>query len=112
MTLNHSLLCSNRLQLGLSAISAIILTRSLRPLSAARRISSPISRFMSNTGALKQTNGQHQFGWAISDKIQPEVVPGKIDVWSAFSPLAGHVPKDALNLGQGELPAILTLLSL
>lgn len=67
---------------------------------------------MSNTGALKQTNGQHQFGWAISDKIQPEVVPGKIDVWSAFSPLAGHVPKDALNLGQGELPAILTLLSL
>lgn len=46
---------------------------------------------------------EHQFGWEISDKIVPETTPGKIDVWSVFSPLAGHVPKDALNLGQGEL---------
>ncbi|BGP53478.1 arylformamidase [Rhodotorula sphaerocarpa] len=48
------------------------------------------------------TNGEkeeHQFGWAISDKIVPEV--NKQDVWSVFSPLAGHVPKDSLNLGQG-----------
>ncbi|BGP37437.1 arylformamidase [Rhodotorula kratochvilovae] len=39
------------------------------------------------------------FGWDISDKIAGEVT--KTDVWSVFSPLAGHVPKDSLNLGQG-----------
>ncbi|POY76012.1 hypothetical protein BMF94_0735 [Rhodotorula taiwanensis] len=52
--------------------------------------------------AAKQANGdseKHQFGWAISDKIAPEV--NKQDVWSVFSPLAGHVPQDSLNLGQG-----------
>ncbi|GJN88082.1 hypothetical protein Rhopal_001038-T1 [Rhodotorula paludigena] len=40
-----------------------------------------------------------QFGFDISDKIAGEVT--KQDVWSVFSPLAGHVPQDSLNLGQG-----------
>lgn len=76
--------------------------------------------------AAKQANGdseKHQFGWAISDKIAPEVnkqesvglvwrsleasvrreltpVVLVCSVWSVFSPLAGHVPQDSLNLGQ------------
>ncbi|KWU44639.1 PLP-dependent transferase [Rhodotorula sp. JG-1b] len=58
----------------------------------------------SATNGVPASNGvqkkeEHQFGWAISDKIVPEV--NKQDVWSVFSPLAGHVPKDSLNLGQG-----------
>lgn len=28
------------------------------------------------------------------------------DVWSVFSPLAGLVPADSLNLGQGDVPAL------
>ncbi|BGP18974.1 hypothetical protein JCM10213_002606 [Rhodosporidiobolus nylandii] len=42
----------------------------------------------------------HKFGWAVSDKVVPELSKSS-DVWSVFSPLAGHVPADALNLGQG-----------
>ncbi|GAA5868260.1 hypothetical protein JCM8547_002297 [Rhodosporidiobolus lusitaniae] len=41
-----------------------------------------------------------RFGWPISERIVPEVSKSS-DVWSVFSPLAGHVPHDALNLGQG-----------
>jgi hypothetical protein len=33
----------------------------------------------------------------------PDEFPTKTDVWSVFSPLAGHVPSDSLNLGQGTL---------
>ncbi|GAA5961607.1 hypothetical protein JCM3765_002646 [Sporobolomyces pararoseus] len=36
----------------------------------------------------------------VSDRVAPELAKSS-DVWSVFSPLAGHVPKDALNLGQG-----------
>jgi len=35
----------------------------------------------------------------VSDRVAPELQKSS-DVWSVFSPLAGHVPKDALNLGQ------------
>ncbi|GAA6042628.1 hypothetical protein JCM8097_008251 [Rhodosporidiobolus ruineniae] len=41
-----------------------------------------------------------RFGWDVSDKVAPELAKTG-DVWSVFSPLAGHVPKDSLNLGQG-----------
>lgn len=44
-------------------------------------------------------------GWEMSDKIKPEVNPGAVGLWTFFSPLAGIVPKDALNLGQGESSA-------
>jgi hypothetical protein len=44
----------------------------------------------------------HLLGWEMSDKIKPEVNPGAVGLWTFFSPLAGIVPKDALNLGQGE----------
>jgi len=39
----------------------------------------------------------------VSDRVAPELAKSS-DVWSVFSPLAGHVPKDALNLGQVSLP--------
>ncbi|GAA5907402.1 hypothetical protein JCM8208_007176 [Rhodotorula glutinis] len=60
---------------------------------------------MATSSTKPDTNGDaHReqakpFGWDISDKIAGEVT--KTDVWSVFSPLAGHVPKDSLNLGQG-----------
>ncbi|GAA5973367.1 hypothetical protein JCM11641_003095 [Rhodosporidiobolus odoratus] len=64
----------------------------------------------SSTGSTGQSNATQapangapaskRFGWEISDRIVPEVNKSS-DVWSVFSPLAGHVPKDALNLGQG-----------
>ncbi|GAA6060305.1 hypothetical protein JCM10212_002946 [Sporobolomyces blumeae] len=38
--------------------------------------------------------------FSVSDRIAPELKKSS-DVWSVFSPLAGHVPSDALNLGQG-----------
>ncbi|GAA5829172.1 hypothetical protein JCM11251_004149 [Rhodosporidiobolus azoricus] len=52
-----------------------------------------------------KTNGtagdvKSKFGWEFSERILPEVTKSS-DVWSVFSPLAGHVPKDSLNLGQG-----------
>lgn len=31
----------------------------------------------------------HSNFWPISDRIKPEMVVGKIDVWSAFSPASG-----------------------
>lgn len=55
-------------------------------------------------GAAKRTSKQDSsspFGWAISDKIKPEVSGGRADVWTVFSPLSGFVPQDSLNLGQG-----------
>ncbi|KDE08643.1 aminotransferase [Microbotryum lychnidis-dioicae p1A1 Lamole] len=39
-------------------------------------------------------------GFAVSDKVIPEMAKAA-DVWTVFSPLAGYVPNDALNLGQG-----------
>ncbi|GAA5908816.1 kynurenine--oxoglutarate transaminase [Sporobolomyces salmoneus] len=49
----------------------------------------PTSRAMSTTNR-----------FPVSDRVAPELAKSS-DVWSVFSPLAGHVPKDALNLGQG-----------
>ncbi|KAI5477076.1 hypothetical protein MNV49_006875 [Pseudohyphozyma bogoriensis] len=44
---------------------------------------------------------EHRFGWPVSERVEPELQGGKIDVWSVFSPASGYVPKDSLNLGQG-----------
>ncbi|KAL8290516.1 hypothetical protein RQP46_002774 [Phenoliferia psychrophenolica] len=50
--------------------------------------------------ASEQTKEELPFGWAISDRIAPEIAKS-VDVWTVFSPASGFVPKDSLNLGQG-----------
>lgn len=39
----------------------------------------------------------HQFGWEISERIIPETVAGKMDVWTIMSPSSG-TPHFSLNL--------------
>ncbi|BGO88895.1 hypothetical protein NBRC10512_000527 [Rhodotorula toruloides] len=72
-------------------VSARALARSFRPSPSPQHL-----HFHTSSNSSKMAA---QFGWDISDKITGEV--NKTDVWSVFSPLAGHVPKDSLNLGQG-----------
>lgn len=58
--------------------------------SQASRVVRPCTRVMSTSSR-----------FPVSDRVAPELAKSS-DVWSVFSPLAGHVPKDALNLGQAS----------
>lgn len=49
--------------------------------------------------AVRQAAKMSTSKFPVSDRVAPELEKSS-DVWSVFSPLAGHVPKDALNLGQ------------
>lgn len=57
-----------------------------------------ISSTSSNTTTMSAKEQQvHQFGWPISERIIPEVVAGKLDVWTVFSPQSGNDHFSSLN---------------
>ena len=60
---------------------------------------------MASNGTTKRAEPQ----FPISDALKAEMGVGqgaaKIDVWSVFSPMAGHVPKGALRSSAGPLLA-------
>ncbi|GAA5918624.1 hypothetical protein JCM1841_002281 [Sporobolomyces salmonicolor] len=65
-----------------------------------RSLMSTSSNGAADSGNTKPLPGVERFGFAISDRIVGEIEKSS-DVWTVFSPAAGHVPKDSLNLGQG-----------
>lgn len=61
-----------------STARAVVPSPALIGHSVARKMSSSASATNGVNGVKKEEQKEHQFGWAISDKIVPETTPGKV----------------------------------
>lgn len=84
------------------------LTQHLRLLSssAARLLRARSAHFTRRAMATSSTsprvnpNSEERFGWAISDKIVPEIAKA-VDVWTVFSPASGESPQSGETCRNG-----------